>query len=99
MQELMYANKVVARRKALGIDGDAEDGTAPATEPAQGAADAAIRQGKLASVVHRNAVKQLPQDASMRMGMLRAASDVVCEGSAALQEEIVTSFIEGLGRV
>lgn len=93
----MYANKVIARRKALGID--TETRGEPEEADAQGAADAAIRQGRLASVVHRNAVKRLSQDVAMRMGMLKAASEVICDGSAVLQEEIVNSFMQDLGQV
>eukprot|EP00892_Ulva_mutabilis_P011884 jgi/Ulvmu1/9068/UM005_0161.1 len=96
--ELMYANKVTARRKALGIDGDAEGEEEAEANAGQTAADAAIQQGKLAAVVYRSAVKRLPQDAVMRMAMLKAAAEVTCAGSAALQEEIVNTFIEDLGQ-
>lgn len=95
----MYANKVVGRRKALGIDGDAVEGADAAAGAGQSAADAAIRQGRLAALVHKNAVQRLPEDAAMRMAMLKAATEVICDGSTALQEEIVTRFIEDLGTV
>lgn len=95
----MYANKVVGRRKALGIDGEITEGTGTEVGAVQSAADAAIRQGQLAALVHKKAVQRLPEDAAMRMGMLKAATDVVCDGSTALQEEIVARFIEDLGKV
>lgn len=98
MQELLYANKLKARRKVLGLD-DQENDDAP-QEPSEGtAADKIILQGKLATVVHKTAVGKLPHHADMRLNMLRAVNEVAIESSDDLKRTIVNSFVEDLGDV
>ena len=47
-------------------------------------ADELILQGRLAQLVHDEAVQKLPDDAALRRGMLRVVAAVPCLGSAAL---------------
>lgn len=101
LQELLYANKLKARRQVLGLDDqdDQETGKNPKTTLGASPADTAILQGKLASVVHKTAVAKLPKMAGMRLGMLRATQEVAIEASDDLQQAIVCSYIEDLGEV
>jgi hypothetical protein len=96
MQELLYANKLTARRKSLGLH-DSTDGAADASSGS--ASDAAILQGKLAEVVHRSAVKKLPANVEMRLGMLKAVADVPVQRSDLLQATILDGFFRDLGNV
>lgn len=98
LQELLYANKLKARRQVLGLD------ELPAEQDAQAAAgptpaDTAILKGKLASVIHRTAVSKLPKNVDMRLDMLRATNEVAIESSDDLQQAIVSGYVADLGNV
>lgn len=98
LQELLYANKLKARRQVLGLDDQPTDQDARATSGAS-PADTAILQGKLAAVVHKTAVGKLPRNADMRLDMLRATKEVAIESSGDLQQAIVSSYAADLGDV
>jgi hypothetical protein len=97
LQELLYANKLKARRQVLGLDEETEND--PDTALRAPSADSAILQGKVASVVHKSAIARLPKDANMRLRMLCATHDVAIEASDELQQAIVSSYVEDLGDV
>lgn len=98
MQELLYANKLKARRQVLGLD-DEEAENHPQKTAGASAADTSILQGKLASVVHKTAVAKLPSHTDMRLSMLRAAYEVAIEASNEIQQAIISSYVEDLGDV
>ena len=112
VQELLYASRQAARRQALGVlDTDAtsppdglqgdKSNAAAAESKAQRAKEAerALLRGKLAQLVHDNAIQELPRDFALRRGMLRIVAQVPCLGQTALAEAIAQRALADFGEV
>ena len=90
--ELLYANKLILRRTALGIHNleapEVQDDAATSSS----AADALILAGGLARLVYAQAVKAAPSNAGLRRQFLEVAAAVPCTATPQLMEHIADSM-------